>query len=136
MAERELETGPEPIVPAEGQERALAQLIAGMDEGGRWVLVLGPEGSGKSTVLRRLLAELELTDADTVVCDGSEALGADGLVAVLRSQLQLPARPAPRSLWGSRPLEDLLANQRARGKPLVVLVDDAQVLPRPARPAT
>ena len=132
MAERELETGPEPIVPAEGQERALAQLIAGMDEGGRWVLVLGPEGSGKSTVLRRLLAELELTDADTVVCDGSEALGADGLVAVLRSQLQLPARPAPRSLWGSRPLEDLLANQRARGKPLVVLVDDAPVLPRPS----
>jgi hypothetical protein len=132
MAERELATGPEPIVPAEGQERALAQLMAGMDEGGRWVLVLGPEGSGKSTVLRRLLAELELTESDTVICDGSQALGADGLVAVLRSQLQLSSRPAPRSLWGSRPLEDLLANQRARGKPLVVVVDDAHVLPRPS----
>jgi hypothetical protein len=132
MAERELATGPEPIVLAEGQERALAQLMAGMDEGGRWVLVLGPEGSGKSTVLRRLLAEVELTDADTVVCDGSKALGADGLVALLRSQLQPSSRPAPRSLWGSRPLEDLLANQRARRKPLVVVVDDAHVLSRPS----
>ncbi|MGH7374727.1 MAG: ankyrin repeat domain-containing protein [Candidatus Rokuibacteriota bacterium] len=132
MAEHELATGPQPIVPAEGQARALAQLMAGMDEGGRWVLVLGPEGIGKSTLLRRLLAELELTDADTVVCDGSEALGADGLVALLRSQLQLSPRPAPRSLWGSRPLEDLLANQRARRTPLVVVVDDAHVLSRPS----
>jgi type II secretory pathway predicted ATPase ExeA len=130
MAERELATGPEPIVLSEGQERALAQLMAGMDEGGRWVLVLGPEGIGKSTVLQRLLAELELTESDTVICDGSQALRADGLVAVLRSQLQLPARPEPRSLWGSRPLEGLLANQRARRKPLVVLVDDAHLLPR------
>ena len=124
--------GPEPIFLAEGQDRALAQLMAGMDEGGRWVLLLGPEGIGKSTVLRRLLAELELADADAVLCDGSPVLGTDGLVALLRSQLHLPPRPAPRSLWGSRPLEDLLANQRARRKPLVVLVDDAHVLPRPS----
>ena len=124
--------GPEPIFLAEGQDRALAQLMAGMDEGGRWVLLLGPEGIGKSTVLRRLRAELELTDADAVLCDGSPVLGTDGLVALLRSQLHLAPRPAPRSLWGSRPLEDLLANQRARRKPLVVLVDDAHVLPRPS----
>jgi type II secretory pathway predicted ATPase ExeA len=124
--------GPEPIVLAEGQDRALAQLMAGMDEGGRWVLLLGPEGIGKSTVLRQLLAELELADVDAVVCDGSPALGTDGVVALLRSQLQLAPRPAPRSLWGSRPLDDLLATQRARRKPLVVLVDDAHVLPRPS----
>jgi uncharacterized protein len=131
MSDR-VETEPEPIFPVEAQDRALAQLIAGMDGGGRWVLVLGPEGIGKSTVLRRLLAELELTDADTVSCDGSRALGADGLVADLRSQLRLPPRPEPRSLWGSRPLQDLLANQRARRKPLVILVDDAHGLPRPS----
>jgi hypothetical protein len=124
--------GPEPIVLAEGQDRALAQLMAGMDEGGRWVLLLGPDGTGKSTVLGRLLAELALTGADTVVCDGSPVLGPDGLVAMLRSQLHLAPRPSPRSLWGSRPLEELLANQRARRKPLVVVVDDAHVLPRPS----
>ena len=119
-------------VGTESQDRALAELMAGMDKGGRWVLLLGPEGVGKSTVLRRLLAELEPTDADTVICDGSRALGADGLVAELRSRLRLPPRPEPRSLWGSRPLQDLLAHQRAREKPLVILVDDADVLPRPS----
>ncbi|HSE05629.1 MAG TPA: ankyrin repeat domain-containing protein [Methylomirabilota bacterium] len=122
----------DPIFLFEGQDRALAQLMTGMDDGGRWVLLLGPEGVGKSTVLRRLRAELELTDADAAVCDGSSILGPDGLVARLRSQLHLAPRPAPRSLWGSRPLEDLLAHQRARRKPLVVLVDDAHLLPAPS----
>jgi type II secretory pathway predicted ATPase ExeA len=79
-------TEPEPIFLVESQDRALAQLMAGMDEGGRWVLLLGPEGIGKGTVLRRLLAELELTDADTVICDGSQALGADGLGPPRRNQ--------------------------------------------------
>jgi type II secretory pathway predicted ATPase ExeA len=125
-------TEPDWSFRVEGQERALAQVMAGMDEGGRWVLVLGRDGIGKSTVLRRLRAELELTDADTVVCEGSEALGADGLVSMLRTQLRLAARPEPRSLWGSRPLQTVLANQRARGKPLVLLVDDAHLLPRPS----
>ena len=73
------------------------------------VTLLGGEpGIGKSTVLRRLLAELELTDADTAVCDGSGTLGADGLLAMLRSRLQLSG-PAPRSLWGPRLLQDVLA---------------------------
>jgi type II secretory pathway predicted ATPase ExeA len=128
-----LEIAPEHVVLSEGQDHALAQLMAGMDDGARWLLVLGPEGIGKSTVLRRLLAEVERTDADIAVCDeGEAALGADGLLAVLRSRLHLPRRPAPRSLLGSRALEDVLANQRARQKPLAVLVDDAHLLPRPS----
>lgn len=122
----------DPVSLFEGQDRALAQLMAAMDDGRRWVLLLGPEGVGKSTVLRRLRAELELTDADAAVCDGSSVLGPDGLVTLLRSQLHLAPRPAPRSLWGSRPLDDLLAHQRSRRRPLVVLVDDAHLLPAPS----
>jgi len=123
---------PEQVLLSEGQDHALAQLMAGMDDGARWVLVLGPEGIGKSTVLRRLLAEVERADADIAVCDEAEALVPDGLLAVLRSRLHLPQRPAPRNLLGSRALEDVLANQRARQKPLAVLVDDAHLLPRPS----
>ncbi len=128
---RSVGTGPEQVFPVESQDHALAQLMAGMDGGGRWVLLLGSDGVGKSTVLRRLVAELELTDADVVACDGSEAPGGDELLAVLRSRLELPP-PAPRSLRRSRPVQQLLANQRARQRPLVVLVDDAHVLPRPS----
>jgi type II secretory pathway predicted ATPase ExeA len=124
-------TGSEQVFLVEAQGRALAELMDRMDEGARWVLLLGGEGIGKSTVLRRLLAELELTDADTAVCDGSGTLGADGLLAMLRSRLQLSG-PAPRSLWGPRLLQDVLAHQRARGKALVILVDDAHLLARPS----
>src|SRR5678815_5213963 len=37
----------------EGQKRTLAELIAGMDDDARWILLVGPEGSGKSTFLGR-----------------------------------------------------------------------------------
>lgn len=124
-------TGSEQVFLVEAQDRALAELMDGMDEGARWVLLLGAEGIGKSTVLRRLLAELELTEADTAICDASRTLGADGLLAMLRSRLQLSG-PAPRSLWGPRLLQDVLAHQRARGKPLVILVDEAHLLARPS----
>ena len=124
-------TGSEQIFLVEAQNRALADLMAGMDEGARWVLLLGAEGIGKSTVLQRLLAELELTEADTVTCDGSRISGADALQALLRTRLQLSG-PAPRSLWGPRLLHDVLAHQRARGKPLVIVLDDAHVLSRPS----
>jgi type II secretory pathway predicted ATPase ExeA len=117
------------ILLFEGQKRALAQLVAGMDEGVRWLLLLGPEGIGKSTVLHRLLAELEHTDVDVVVSDGSQAAGAEDLLAVLRGQLQVPGLKA--KILG-RPVADLLASRRAREKPLVVLMDDAHVLSPPS----
>lgn len=128
---RSVGTGPEQAVPVESQERALAQLMAGMDAGGRWVLLLGSDGVGKSTVLRRLVAEVELTEADVVACQGSEVAAADQLLAVLQNRLEL-SPPAARGLRRSRPVQDLLANQHTRQRPLVVLVDDAHVLSRPS----
>src|SRR5262245_23390723 len=73
-----------------GQRRALADLMAGMDEDARWALVLGPSGIGKSTILQVLLAELRLTDADVVVCDGTRLSEAEALASALRLQLRLP----------------------------------------------
>ena len=84
---RSVGIGPEHIVSVASQERALTELMAGIDAGGRWVLLLGPNGVGKSTVLRRLVAEVELADADVVACQGSEVAAGDQLLAVLQDRL-------------------------------------------------
>jgi type II secretory pathway predicted ATPase ExeA len=111
----------------EGQKRALAELMAGMDEDARWLLLIGPDGIGKSTVLQSLLAQLELTDSEVVVCDGSEAAEADDLVTALRRQLQLPSPRRP-LLGRGQPAADILASRLASNNPLAVLVDNAHQL--------
>ena len=128
---RSVGIGPEHVVAVEGQERALTELMAGIDAGGHWVLLLGSDGVGKSTVLRRLVAEVELADADVVACQGSEVAAGDQLLAVLQKRLEI-SPPATRRVRRSRPAEDLLVNQRARQRPLVVLIDDAHLLSRPS----
>ncbi|HEX7214091.1 MAG TPA: ankyrin repeat domain-containing protein [Methylomirabilota bacterium] len=128
---RSVGIGPAHVDSVESQQRALTELMAGIDAGGRWVLLLGSDGVGKSTVLRRLVAEVELADADVVACQGSEVAAGDQLVAVLQNRLEL-SPPATRRLRRARPVQDLLVNQRARRRPLVVLIDDAHVLSRPS----
>ena len=110
-----------------GQRRALADLMAGMDEDARWALVLGPTGIGKSTILQVLLTELRLTDADVVVCDGSRVSEAEALATGLRVQLRLP-EAARKRLGQGRPGADIVASREASARPLALLVDDAQAL--------
>ena len=111
----------------EGQKRTLAELIAGMDDDARWILLVGPEGSGKSIILGALLAELRASDADVVVCDGSEVVEPEALAAVLRGRLHLPP-PTPTFLGRGGPSDDIVASRRSRNSPLAVLVDNADGL--------
>lgn len=111
----------------EGQKRTLAKLVAGMDADARWILLVGPEGGGKTTILQALLAELRSTDAAVVVCDGFEVVEPDELVTVLRGQLRLPP-PRMTFLGRGGPADDIIANRKARTNPLAVLVDNAHGL--------
>jgi type II secretory pathway predicted ATPase ExeA len=115
------------MVLYESQKRALAELMAGMDEDARWILLIGPEGIGKSTVLESLLAQLELTDADVVICEGSEGMGTNDVLAALRRQLQLPT-PRRNVLGRGHPGADIFASRETAKNPLAVLVDDAHHL--------
>jgi uncharacterized protein len=123
-------SGPAPArapVLYEGQKHALAQLVASMDEDTRWILLVGPEGSGKSVVLQALLGELRSTDADVVVCDGFEVVEPEELVRVLSSRLQIPPVRAT-FLGGGSPAAAIIASRRSRTNPLAVLVDNAHGL--------
>jgi uncharacterized protein len=109
------------------QQAALAELMAGMDADARWVLFLGPDGSGKSTVVRALLDELRLAAAAVVAFEARATPDIDRLVGGLRDKLGLPRK---RNLLGhNNSVADILTSQSRLRTPLVVVVDDADALP-------
>jgi type II secretory pathway predicted ATPase ExeA len=109
-----------------GQQAALRELMSVMDADTRWVLLLGPQGSGKSTVVRALLDELRLAAATVAVVDARTTPEVDDLAASLRDQLGLPHRR--RLFGGDHSVSDIVASQSELSKPLVVVVDDADAL--------
>jgi uncharacterized protein len=108
------------------QQAALGELIAGIDADARWVLLVGPEGSGKSTVVRSLLDELRLVDATVLAFEARKTPDVEHLAGGLRDQLRLP-RPR-RFLGDAYSVSDIVTSQAAFRTPLVVVVDDADAL--------
>jgi type II secretory pathway predicted ATPase ExeA len=111
------------------QQTALAEMMRAMDSGARWVVLIGDDGSGKSTVIRALLDELRLTAASVVVLGAANAGDADLLADGVRHQLGLPPSRGRNLLGAGRSISEILGSQAARGTPLVVIVDDANALP-------
>ena len=108
------------------QQKALAEIIRGMDADARWVLLVGETESGKSTVVRALLAELRLTLATVAVLEGRQVSRVDDLIGGVREQLGLPRK---RKFFGAdRSCSDIVAGQSTAGTPLVMVVDDADAL--------
>ena len=109
-----------------GQQAALSELMSGMDTDARWVLLVGPEGSGKSTVVQALLDELRLASATVAVFEARKTPDVAQLASSLRDQLGF--RRKRKLLGDDRSISDIVANQAAIGTPLVVVVDDADAL--------
>jgi type II secretory pathway predicted ATPase ExeA len=108
------------------QQKALAEIIRSMDADARWVLLVGEKHSGKSTVVRALLAELRLTLATVAVLEGQQVTRIEEVIDGVREQLGLPRK---RRFFGTdRSGSDILAHQSTVGTPLVVVVDDADTL--------
>jgi type II secretory pathway predicted ATPase ExeA len=108
------------------QQAALGELMTGMDADTRWALILGPEGSGKSTVVRALLDELRLATTAVAVFDARETPDVEHLGAGLRDQLGLPNKR--KFLADDHSVSDIVASRSEIRTPLVVVVDDADAL--------
>jgi len=108
------------------QRAVLGELMTGMDADARWVVLVGPKGSGKSTVVRALLDELHLASATIASFEGPQTAEVDDVVTAIHSQQRIPHTRKPQG--DDRSVAAILASQSSHKTPLVVVVDDAQAL--------
>ncbi|MGB7996841.1 MAG: AAA family ATPase [Photobacterium halotolerans] len=105
---------------------ALNHMLAGLADGGGFGLLTGEVGTGKTTVLRALLAKLgEETQVAVVL---NPALSAHELLESICDELGLPASPQDSyKILTDRLYAHLKANDQA-GRHTLLLVDEAQHL--------
>lgn len=93
--------------------------------------LLGPVGSGTTTVLRALFEQLDPERFEALLLVPLRGVGADELRAMIARQLGVES-PARERTEGLRELYERLAAHKAEGRHVVVGVDEAHTLSRDA----
>src|SRR5262245_28120891 len=105
---------------------ALGHLLFGIREGTGFIAVTGDIGTGKTTLLRALLRDLE---ANTIVgYIFNPALSDLELLQTVNSEFSLPATSTSKKELVDE-LNRFLVAQKLAGKRVVIIVDEAQNLP-------
>ena len=105
---------------------ALGHLLFGIREGTGFIAVTGDIGTGKTTLLRALLRDLEANT--TVGYIFNPALSDLELLQTINSEFSLPASSSSKKELVDE-LNRFLVAQKLAGKRVVVIVDEAQNLP-------
>lgn len=108
---------------------ALAALRYGINERKGFVSLIGEAGTGKTTLLRRLLAELGPDVRSVLVLNPS--VGFDELLVFILTDLGHPPLPGTPKLQLLQALNAELLDTLARGGNVVVFIDEAQDLSIP-----
>jgi len=108
---------------------ALAALHYGIAERKGFAALIGEAGTGKTTLLRRLLAELARDTRSVLVIN--PAVGFEDLLRFILSDLGRPPAPGTSKLQMLEDLNAELLDTLARGGNVVVLIDEAQDLTIP-----
>lgn len=108
---------------------ALAALHYGVVERKGFVSLIGEAGTGKTTLLRRLLSELPRDTRSVLVIN--PAIGFEEMLRFILSDLGRPLAPGATKLDMLEVLNAELLDTLARGGNVVVLIDEAQDLTIP-----
>ncbi len=113
---------------SERHAEALAHLVYGINEAGGFIQLTGEVGTGKTTVVRSLLAQAP-KHADIALILNPRMTPAEFLLAICE---ELGIRVAPESEHSLKDLVDLLSHHllaaHAEGRRIVLVVDEAQNL--------
>jgi general secretion pathway protein A len=108
---------------------ALAAMHYGVGDRKGFVSLIGEAGTGKTTLLRRLLAELPRATRSVLVIN--PAIGFEEMLRFILSDLGRAPAPGATKLDMLEALNAELLDTLARGGNVVVLIDEAQDLPIP-----
>jgi type II secretory pathway predicted ATPase ExeA len=114
--------------PSDQHRRALAFLEYGLHEGEGFIVITGEPGTGKSTLVARLMAEHE-RDPLRVATIETSVLSGDNLLEMLlaRFGIRPPRSPTKTSLIEA--LRSDLARSAKGGRRALAIIDEAQNLP-------
>lgn len=111
-----------------GHKRVLSYLQYGVHQGDGFIVVTGDVGTGKTTLIRTLLAELEKEKSILAAQLVTTHLDSEDLLKMVSAafNLEYEGLSKPSLL---RNLEKFLKEQAANGKRVLLIVDEAQNLP-------
>ena len=110
-----------------GHQKAMAYLQYGLHQGEGFVVITGDVGTGKTTLLRHLLEELDSAKYITATLVTTQ-LEADDTLRMVTSALGIDARGLDKATL-LQAFERFVVDASRRGKRVLVLVDEAQNLP-------
>jgi len=129
LTEPPFSIAPDPryLFPSEQHREALAHLAYGAAEGDGFIQLTGEIGTGKTTLVRRLLSEMP--EAVEIAFIFNPEVSRTGLLRGILAELGLPrpAADADRSELAERLYRHLLG-AHARGRRVVLVIDEAQRL--------
>lgn len=110
-----------------GHRQALAYLRFGLQQGEGFIVITGEIGAGKSTLINRLLDELDRNTTEVAYITTSN-VNADDVLRLIAGQFRITP-PTPDKAAMLRALESYLIQQRRLGRRALVIIDEAQNLP-------
>ena len=113
--------------PSSEHKRALSFLEYGLGQGDGFIVVTGDVGTGKTTLVQTLLAELD--PKETVVANlVTTQLAEDDMLTLVGAHFGLRLNSTSKALL-LRDLEQLFIQRAREGKRVLLIVDEAQNLP-------
>ncbi len=110
-----------------GHKTALSYLRFGLQQGEGFIVITGEIGAGKSTLINRLLDELD-RNATEVAYITTSNVNADDVLRLIAGQFGIVPKSEDKAAL-LRALEGYMTTQRRMGRRVLVIIDEAQNLP-------